>query len=182
MKQTLLIAFTIISLSSISQSFTVQDNNMSLSGQYTDNDFSKNTFLEALLDDSLTWEIVVDSMPSTWEFSNCFPNCYNIGVTSGDLVVLNGQSYYLNCHIYPNNTAGEGLITMKISNGAGTTEFVTWHGIAGSVGIIDDFFNNKDKIKRIYNLNGQIVKYLKPNTIYIVELQNGVVYKTFISN
>ena len=115
-KQTILIAFTIISLNSISQSFTIQDNYMSLSGQYTDNDFSKNTFLEALLDDSLTWEIVVDSMPSTWEFSNCFPNCYNVGVTSGDLVVLNGQSYYLNCHIYPNNTAGEGLITMKISN------------------------------------------------------------------
>ncbi len=155
---------------------------MSLTGQATDNDFSKNTYLEALLDDSLTWDIVVDSMPSTWEFSNCFPNCYTVGVSNGDLVISNGQSYYLNCHIYPNNTPGEGTITMKISNGTGTTEFVTWHGIAGNVGIINDFFNQKDKIKHIYNLNGQIVKELMPNNIYIVELQNGLIYKTFISN
>jgi hypothetical protein len=71
---------------------------------------------------------------------------------------------------------------MKISDSAGTTEFVTWHGVAGSVGIINNFFNNKDKIKRIYNLNGQIINNFIPNTINIVELQNGVIYKTFISN
>ena len=182
MKKILLIAFTAVSLNLISQSFTVQENNMSLSGQYTDNDFSKNTFLEALSNDSLTWEIVVDSMPSSWEFSNCFPTCYTVGVTSGDLVISNGQSYYLNCHIYPNNTAGESIITMKISSVTGTTEFVTWHGVAGNVGIINDFFNQKDKIKRIYNLNGQIVRDLAPNKIYIIELQNGLIYKTFVTN
>jgi hypothetical protein len=155
---------------------------MTLSGQYTDTDFSKNTYLMGLSSDSLTWNIVVDSMPTAWEFSNCFPNCYNVGVTNGELVISNGQSYYLNCHIYPNNTAGEGVITMEISNSTGTTELVTWHGIAGSVGIVNNFFNNKEQVKSIYNLNGQLVKEFSPNHIYIVHMEDGSFFKTFINN
>ena len=182
MKHILLINTFFLSLSLFSQSFTIQDNNMSLSGQPSDADFSQNTYLLAQADDSLSWNIVVDSMPSAWEFSNCFPNCYVVGVTNGELVISNGQSYYLNCHIFPNNIAGEGIITMEITNNAGTTELVAWHGIAGSVGIINDFFNKKEDIKRIFNLNGQIVKEFSPNQIYIVQLKDNRVIKTFVNN
>ena len=182
MKHLLLNLSFFLSINLVSQSFTVQDNNMSLSGQPTDADFSKNTYLLAQANDSLNWNIVADSMPSAWEFSNCFPNCYNVGVTSGELVISNNQSYYLNCHIYPNNTPGEGIITMEITNNAGTTELVTWHGIAGSVGIINDFFNKKDEIKSIYNINGQLVKEFIPNQIYIVQLIDNRIIKTFVNN
>lgn len=182
MKHIIFLLSILISFNLIGQSFTIQDNNMSLSGHPTDADFSQNTYLLAQADDSLSWNIVVDSMPSSWEFSNCFPNCYVVGVTNGELVISNGQSYYLNCHIYPNNTAGEGIITMEITNGAGTTEFVTWHGIAGSVGIINNYFNEKDNIKSIYNLNGQVVKEFTPNQIYIVQLKDGSFLKTFVNN
>jgi hypothetical protein len=182
MKYYLLILISLVSINLVSQSFTIQDNNMSLSGQPSANDFSKNTYLMGLSSDSLSWSIVVDSMPSAWEFSNCFPNCYNVGVTNGELVISNGQSYYLNCHIYPNNTAGEGIIKMEITNGAGTTELVTWHGMAGNVGMVNNYFNKKDNIKSIYNLSGQVVKEFTPNQIYIVQLKDGSFLKTFVNN
>lgn len=166
-----------------SQSFSVQQNNVPLSGLPTDNDFSENTYLDALADDSLTWNIISDSLPSSWDFSNCFPNCYSIGQTNGDLVITNGQSYYLNCHIYPNNTSGEGFITMEITDGGGTTELVTWRGIAGSVGIADDFYkSNINNIQTIYDLSGKIVSDFKPNKIYVVQLKDNSIVKLFINN
>ena len=100
MKNILFCISILVAFNSYSQSFSVQQNNVPLSGLPTANDFSANTYLDALADDSLTWNIISDSLPSSWDFSNCFPNCYSIGQTSGDLVISNGQSYYLNCHIY----------------------------------------------------------------------------------
>jgi hypothetical protein len=173
----------LVVFNSYSQSFSVQQNNVPLSGLPTANDFSANTYLDALADDSLTWNIISDSLPSSWDFSNCFPNCYSIGQTSGNLVISNGQSYYLNCHIYPNNTSGEGFITMEINDGAGTSEFVTWYGIAGSVGIVNNYYNsNRNNIKCIYDLSGKIVDDFKPNKIYIVQLNDNSFVKLFTNN
>ena len=182
MKSAFFYVSILVAFNSYSQSFSVQQNNVSLTGLSTDNDFSRHTYLDALADDSLTWNIITDSLPSSWDFSNCFPICYSIGVTSGDLVISNGQSYYLNCHIYPNNTSGEGFITMEISNNVGNTEQVTWHGIAGSVGIINNYYDsNKNNIKCIYDLSGKIVDDYKPNQIYIVQLNDNSLVKIFVN-
>jgi len=167
---------------SYAQSFSVQSNNIFVNGLETDNDFYQNTYLDALNNTALSWSIVADSIPSQWEFSICFPNCYPIGVTSALLNVTNGQSYYLNGHFYPHNTPGEGFFTMEITDSI-TTELVTWHGIAGSVGIINDYLTHKKKeIKNIFNLNGQIVTYLKPNHYYIVQYKNNTSSKIFIND
>lgn len=184
MKQKLYLSFFIIFsfTFSIAQSFSIQSNNIFVNGLDTDNDFYQNTYLDALSNTSLSWSIIVDSMPSQWEFSNCFPNCYPIGVTSASINVTNGQSYYLNGHFYPHNTPGEGFFTMEITDSI-TTELITWHGIAGSVGIINDFLTNKkEEIKNIYNLNGQIVTDLKPNHFYIVQYNNNTSSKIFIND
>jgi hypothetical protein len=182
MKSAFFYVSILVAFNSYSQSFSVQQNNVSLNGLSTDNDFSRHTYLDALADDSLTWNIISDSLPSSWDFSNCFPICYSIGVTSGDLVISNSQSYYLNCHIYPNNTSGEGFITMEISNNVGNTEQVTWHGIAGSVGIINNYYDsNKNNIKCIYDLSGKIVDNFKPSKIYIVQLNDNSFVKIFIN-
>ena len=166
-----------------SQSFSVQQNNVPLSGLPTDNDFSENTYLDALADTTLVWNVITDSMPSAWDFSHCFPNCYPSGVFNGTLAVLDGQDYYLNCHFYPNNTPGEGKVTMEITDGGGTTELVTWRGIAGSVGIADDFYkSNINNIQTIYDLSGKIVSDFKPNKIYIVQLKDNSFVKLFINN
>lgn len=184
MKNIFLNILILVAFSSYSQSFSVQQNNVSLSGLPTDNDFSANTYLDALSNNTLYWSIITDSMPTGWQFSNCFPSCYAKGVSNGILSISNGQDYYLNCHFYPNNTSGEGKITMEITDSAGTTELVTWHGIAGTLsGIIDNYYQtNKNKIKNIYNLSGQIVKDFKPNKIYIVQLNDNSFTKLFITN
>ena len=172
---------TLISLNNWAQSFTVQSNSVMLNGSPNVQDFNDNTYLDALSTETLTWSIVADSMPSNWEYSNCFPNCYPIGTTNGTLSITNGQSYYLNGHIYPNNTPGEGFWTMEITNGT-TTELVTWYVEAGSVGIVNDFLTNKkQEIKNIFNLNGQIVNELKVNHFYIVQYNNNTTTKIFIN-
>ena len=180
MKSIFLIFFILVAFSSYSQNFSVQQNNVSLTGLSSNFDFSQNTYLDALADDSLTWNIISDSLPSSWDFSFCFPNCYSIGVLNGNLVINNGQSYFLNCHIYPNNTSGEGYITMEISNNSGYSEEVKWYGVAGNVGIVNQFFEKCGEVKNIFNLNGQIVNYYKPNNIYIVQLKDNSFVKIFV--
>ena len=174
--------FIIISLNNWAQSFTVQSNSVMLNGSPHVQDFNDNTYLDALSTETLTWTIIADSMPSTWEFSNCFPNCYPIGVTNGTISITNGQSYYLNGHVYPNNTSGEGYWTMEITNGT-TTELVTWHAIAGSVGILNDWLGvNQAKIKTIYNMEGKIVHEIKPNQIFIVVYSDNSTTKIFVND
>jgi hypothetical protein len=72
---------------------------------------------------------------------------------------------------------------MEITDGGGTTELVTWRGIAGSVGIADDFYkSNINNIQTIYDLSGKIVSDFKPNKIYIVQLKDNSFVKLFINN
>ena len=172
----------LISMNFTAQSFSLQQNNISMSGQPTNTEFSEFTYLEALSNDVLNWNIIFDSMPSPWDYSFCFPTCYNIGVSNGSLNIVGGQQYLLNCHIYPNNKSGEGIIQMEITNGSQSTEIVTWHVVSGNVGFIKDLFSKKNEINVIYNLNGQIVNQFLPNQIYIVQLKNGSFFKTFINN
>lgn len=180
MKKFILILITFYSLNSIGQNFTVQSNLVNPTGLSSDNDFYQNTYLDAISNSSLTWTIVNDSMPSNWEFSNCFPMCHPIGVTSGSLNITSGQDYYLNCHFYPHNTAGEGFVTMEITDSS-TTELVTWVGIAGSVGIIDSWYSSQNNIKVIYDLNGKIVRNFESNNIYIVQYEDNSLGKIFVN-
>jgi hypothetical protein len=182
MKNSILIVALLFSLNFAAQSFSLQQDNISMNGQSTNTEFSEFTYLEALSTDVLTWNIIVDSLPSPWDYSFCFPSCYPTGVSNGSLNITSGQEYLLNCHIYPNNKSGEGIIQMEITNGDETTEIVTWHVVSGSVGFINDLINEKSEINHIYNLNGQAVKEFLPNQIYIVELKNGSFFKTFVNN
>ena len=72
---------------------------------------------------------------------------------------------------------------MEITDGGGTSELVTWHGVAGNVGIIDNYYDsNKKNIKCIYDLSGKIVDDFKPNKIYIVQLNDNSFVKLFTNN
>lgn len=182
MKKINLFSIFLISINTlISQSFTVQSNSISPTGLASDNDFYLNTYLDANSNSSLTWSIVYDSMPSNWEFSICFPMCNPIGLTNGTLNISSGQSYYLNCHFYPHNTVGEGYVTMEITDSV-TSELVTWHGITGSVGIVNNWYDTNNKsIKAIYDLNGKIVDRFTSNNIYIVIFEDNTSGKIFIN-
>ena len=83
MKNLLLFVALLLSINFTSQSFSLQQDNMSMNGQPTNTEFSEFTYLEALSNDELTWSIIVDSLPSSWQYSYCFPSCYSIGVSNG---------------------------------------------------------------------------------------------------
>jgi len=145
MKKVLFVFSFLISISFNAQNFTVQEDSLNLNGLSTDYDFDQNTNLDAHENVGISWEIVVDSIPSNWDYSICFPNCNPIGVTSGQLTISDGNTYFLNGHFYPNNTPGSGFITMKISDSV-TTKFVSWYGTASSTSSLIEFNSLKKPI------------------------------------
>ena len=151
------------------QSFNIDQNIVNIDACTACTGPASNTNLNGLEDAVLNWSIVDTDIPEGWEFSNCFPNCYEIGVTSGVLNITSGQQYYLNCHVYPNEIAGEGSITMQITDNNGTVESVTWNAIIGSAGLIDNILDeDKLTMKAIYNLQGQQIPELMKNQLQIV--------------
>ena len=141
-----------------------------------------NTNLNALENATLNWSIIDTDIPAGWEFSNCFPNCYEIGVTSGVLNITSGQQYYLNCHVYPNEISGEGTITMEITDSEGTTEEVTWNAIIGSAGLFENILNQDElTIQAIYNLQGQRIPELLKNQLQIVVFSDNSRKQVFIA-
>ena len=181
-KLTLFSLFLIVNGIVFAQSFSVDDNVVTLNGSSTDVSIANNTFLNALSSETLQWLIVDASIPEGWEFSNCFPNCYDIGVTSGSLEMLEGESYYLNCHIYPNEIPGEGSVTMQILDNIGTVEEVTWQAVVGSANLIENYLDaNEKEIKSIYTMDGKMVSELLINQLQFVVFSDGTSKQLYIT-
>ena len=181
-KLTLFSLFLIVTGIVFAQSFSVDDNVVTLNGSSTDVSIANNTFLNALSSETLQWLIVDASIPEGWEFSNCFPNCYDIGVTSGSLEMLEGESYYLNCHIYPNEIPGEGSVTMQILDNTGTVEEVTWQAVVGSASLIEIYLDaNEKEIKSIYTMDGKMVSELLVNQLQFVVFSDGTSKQLYIN-
>lgn len=181
-KLTLFSLFLIVTGIVFAQSFSVDDNVVTLNGSSTDVSIANNTFLNALSSETLQWLIVDASIPEGWEFSNCFPNCYDIGVTSGSLEMLEGESYYLNCHIYPNEIPGEGSVTMQILDNIGTVEEVTWQAVVGSASLIENYLDaNEKEIKSIYTMDGKMVSELLINQLQFVVFSDGTSKQLYIT-
>ena len=161
MKKLLFVFSILIGLSIHSQNFTLQNDSIYLSGLYTNNDFDASTNLDAHVNGSISWEIVTDSIPSNWDYSICFPSCHSIGVSNGILNISDGDSYFLNCHFYPNNTPGSGFITMKISDSI-TTKFVSWYGLANTASSLGELNQmNKPFLLKITDLLGRETEPIK---------------------
>ena len=171
MKRFTILAFILLTVQSFAeaQSFNVDQNIVDIDACTACTGPGSNTNLNALEDATLSWSIVDTDIPEGWEFSNCFPNCYEIGVTSGILNITSGQQYYLNCHVYPNEIAGEGSITMQITDNSGTIEEVTWNAVIGSAGFFENILDQDElTIKAIYNLQGEQIPELLKNQLQIV--------------
>tara|TARA_B100000524_G_scaffold150955_2_gene76420 strand:- start:68 stop:625 length:558 start_codon:yes stop_codon:yes gene_type:complete len=184
MKRFIIPAFILLTVQSFAnaQSFNVDQNIVDIDACTACTGPANNTNLNALEDAALSWSIVDTDIPQGWEFSNCFPNCYEIGVISGVLNITAGQQYYLNCHVYPNEIAGEGSITMQITDNNGTVEEVTWNAIIGSAGLIDNILDQDElTIKAIYNLQGQEIPELMKNQLQIVVFSDNSRKQVFIA-
>ena len=69
----------------------------------------------------------------------------------------------------PNEIAGEGSITMQITDNSGTIEEVTWNAVIGSAGFFENIFDQDElTIKAIYNLQGEQIPELLKNQLQIV--------------
>ena len=174
------ISFTVISFGLFSQSFNVDVTNITIDACTECASPANNTYLNALSDETVYWSIIDVDIPEGWEFSNCFPNCYPIGTTSGDLNITSGQQYYLNCHVYPNEIMGEGTITMQISDNEGTVEDVTWSVFIGSASLIENALNQKE-IRGYYTLEGKEISEPLKGTLMFVVYEDGSSRQIFIT-
>ena len=168
--------------STYAQSFNVDQNTMTIDACTACSGPASNTYLNGLSNTTLSWTIVDADLPEGWDFSHCFPDCYDIGVVSGVLSVSAGQQYFLNCHVYPNEVAGEGSITMEITDNNGTTDQVTWNAIIGSAGFLENILDEEQiKIQAIYNLQGQRIPELIKNQLQIVVFNDNTRKQIFIA-
>lgn len=159
--------------------YSIDDHYLEVTDVSTAADFYANTYFNA--DQALTvkWTIVQDSMPSQWEFSNCFPSCYYPGTTTGSATFEAGSQQYLNCHFYPNNVAGEGLVKMEITINNSIVDTVTWRGIASAVTDISQWYNSSSNpVVAIYNLYGQKLDKIEANQVHILQYKDGTVRKS----
>ena len=175
-----IISFIVISFGLFSQSFNVDATNITIDACTGCAGPGNNTYLNALSDETVYWSIIDVDIPEGWEFSNCFPNCYPIGTTSGDLSITSGEQYYLNCHVYPNEIMGEGTITMQISDNKGTVEDVTWSVFIGSASLFEAQLGQK-KIKGYYTLEGKEILEPLKGTLMFVVYEDGTSQQIFIS-
>lgn len=126
MRFTLLPLLVLASALSYGQSHSIDDYELILEGTVDQSSPAQNTYYNALEEVTLSWSIVTLEGPSEWDFSFCFPNCYDIGVTEGDLNFTAGTEQYLNCHVYPNQTPGTGMAQMEIVTNGTAVDTVTW--------------------------------------------------------
>ena len=165
----------IIPFLSFGQVFTVDDNYIQMYTSSLEGEFSENTFLNTLEETTITYEIILDSLPLGWDFQNCFPTCNPINTYNIDpLSFPSDSSIYLNAHFYPNSISGEGLLLMELSANHGTyLDTVSWRAIAMPEFTLNEYLNKSTKIKYITNISGQRISNLKSEQIVIVTYQNN---------
>lgn len=180
MKYILFIFFLPLCL--ISQTHYIDQHNMYMFGDVIENDISINTYYNSLDSCDISWSIIKDSMPSQWEFSICFPDCYPIGVVNQQNLFMPNENNYLNCHIYPNGQVGNGIVQMQIVTNNSYIDTVTWNGVISSTANIDlinaSSVRSKQLIK-VYNILGKPSKIVKNKMLYFI-YEDGRVEKKMI--
>ena len=161
------------------QIHTIDQNNLYMYGNTNNNDISVNTYYNALGTCNITWNIIKDSIPSQWDFSICFPTCYAIGITSGQDVFLANEQVFLNCHMYPNGQAGEGMIQMEIITNNIYKDTITWSGSISSTSFINELNINNLKLIKTVDILGKKSTNKNNQTLFYI-YDNGIVEKRII--
>ena len=121
-------------------------------------------------------------MPSQWEFSICFPDCYPIGVVNQQNLFMPNTNNYLNCHMYPNGQVGNGIVQMQIVTNNSYIDTVTWNGVISSTANIDLINASSVRSKQlieVYNILGKPSKVVKNKMLYFM-YEDGRVEKKMI--
>lgn len=179
MKKQITLILIIFSSYAFSQTHSIDQVFINLTDDCNVSDFYGNTFYNAYDTLDISWQIIESTMPSQWSFSNCFPNCYNPGVTYGTNNFLPNSQQYLNCHFYPNNTAGTGIVKMEIVTNQQFIDTVTWIGVATSSASIDEgLYDPKSNSElMIFDVTGKRIDDFLINKLNIVIYDDGKVEK-----
>lgn len=182
MKFTITKIFLLFCIYVSAQNHSIDQHLITFSDYANVNSFYQNTYYNAYDTTQVSWEIIESSMPQGWEFSNCFPNCYNPGITSGTNNFLPNTQQYLNCHFFPNNTPGTGIVKMQITTNNEYIDTVTWEGTANFISSINDEIINwiGDEEYLIYDVSGKRIKSFLKNSINIVLYKDGRIEKKVI--
>ena len=171
-------AYIIVEGESNTLTHTIDDYTIELSDISSVSDFYQNTFYNALEACDISWQIVESEMPNEWEFSICFPSCYDPGVISGTANFSASTNQYLNCHFYPNNTAGQGVVKMEITTNSNAIDTVVWIGtVVESKNLGTYHLLNTDEIEGIYSLDGRKVDQILTNSSVFIRYKSGLVRK-----
>ena len=115
------------------QSHSIDQHELFMSGTVEDLDININTYYNAIDAVQVEWSIVETDVPEGWEYSFCFPNCHPIGVVEANAQFPAASEQYLNCHVYPNGIAGEGILRMQLTTNGAAQDTVTWHATIDAV-------------------------------------------------
>ena len=180
MKNVLFALACSISMSMLSQEtyHSLDQNEIILQGYASDNDFYQNTYFNADEELEITWEIINTDIPNEWEFSICFPECYPIGTINGSNEFIANSNNYLNCHVYPNNTAGYGLIQMAIITDGLFVDTVSWIASANEALMIPENVYAKQLINITDGLGRKVNQLTNQILFHIYD--DGSVEKKFI--
>ena len=157
---------------------SIDQNEIILQGSSSDYDFYQNTYYNAFEELEITWEIINADIPNEWDFSICFPECYPIGTTIGSNEFITNSSNYLNCHVYPNNIAGSGLIQMAIITDGLYVDTVSWIATANEAMMIDENIYSKKLVKITGGLGQEVNQTTSKILFYIYD--DGSVDKKYI--
>ena len=170
-----LLLLLIIPFLCVGQLFTIDNDEMELYNIASISNFSENTYVNTLDDINMSYQIITDSMPATWDFQHCFPECHPINTYFIDPIAFSADSsVFLKGHFYPNNTPGEGLMVMELeANHGAYLDTVTWRGIAMEETNLKEHINKSNQIKYITNLAGQKINHNEAEGVMIVTYKNN---------
>ena len=170
---------------SFGQTHTIDNYNITLTDNVSVNDFYENTYYNALDSVEVSWQIVTNSMPNNWDYSICFPMCYSIGVDNSNSNFNSDTQQYLNCHFYPNNTAGTGIIKMEITTHKKDddsflyVDTVSWTGIATNTLNTTELITTLKQLVKIVDVLGRETPF-KPNTPLLYIYNDGSVERKVV--
>ena len=133
----LLLLLTMVPAVALAQSHSIDSHEVYITGNADAANVANNTYYQAINQVQVDWSIIEVVGPEEWEHSFCFPNCHDIGVTEGNNAFSASSEQYLNCHVYPNGVAGEGIARMLLITNAAAQDTVTWHITIGAVSGIE---------------------------------------------
>jgi hypothetical protein len=183
--RTVLLILLLVPMMSFGQLHTIDNYNITLTDNSSVNDFYGNTYYNALDSVEVSWQIVANSMPNNWAYSICFPTCYPIGVDNSNSNFNIDTQQYLNCHFYPNNTAGTGVIKMQIithkkdDDSFLYVDTVTWTAIATNSLHTNELNNTPKQLIKIVDIQGRETPF-KPNTPLLYIYNDGTVERKMI--